>query len=579
MRDRLRESSTSVGKHIHVVVNPYSTYAKFFNSLMLQHQQTQEKEAQSIAIVKASIVVAAFKFYLSQEDSISEEEQSAIGKLPVELLVSHYESVDNFLVSVEEENNSPDDSTPFFMTLYQKLMLEAKVFQSSDDSTFCVDNNLCGFSNNMVTPVHYHVHELSLESKLSLEKSNLVNKIFPRSVCMETLSNIIGIEQDRVDDQDQKDGKSGGNSQAIINLMIAGGTGTIHRIVHSLHTIRAQRRVMRVKWNLYHLPLGANNDCVTSIATGDPLFSSLYFKPLTSLANLPIMFEAPLSKADHYDYTAVANMDALRTPELTRQASRSSIILPQNRFMFTDRRLYDAPLDKAVLLDDKVIEYLTPHRYLRSIIDFYINNALTPVNQHVYNIQCLIYGVNKRETSSSTNTPATPSETRGTSVQDMVSLVFASRVDIGVVPEAVVLKQKYEEDTVGARLSEIITHPGFPFSNKPFEVSYVPMAPSATTVLSSLVRQPIRAYQSLTIKSCSLPGDHGNNVKASDRWLEVTSEDSESIDRSRRFGDEYINSNHIGSITVDSIADRFHITVDGELYGPFHRTIAMQASG
>lgn len=569
IRERLRNRKLQDQTHVHIAFNPYSTYAKFFNSFVLDNQQEEANQDH----IKASLVMSLLIFYLSQDESIGADELAAIRGYPVELLQQYYQPIDEFLVSIDEGENSVDQMQQFFQTLAQKIKMESEVYKSSPGE-YDLSNNFCGFLNTTHKPVQYHVHELKYEQRISLQKTNLYKKTYPRCLCMETLTNIIGIEQDRFDELSEEEKAARGDNVVQINLMIAGGSGTIHRIVHALHIIRQQHKTAKLKWNLYHLPLGANNECLKSIASGDQLFSGLIFNPLTSLSNLPMLFESSLSKCDYYNLT--------KLPEQFEQAeqrqSRASVVVAKRKFMFTPRRLYDPPSEKAVIVTKSPTPVLTPHRYMRAIIDFYIMNATTPITQHIYTVQCLIYGQNKRDTPNA-NTPSTPvatTEVRGTSVLDLVSLIFASRIDLGVIPEAVVMKHEYEEQCHEASLSDIIRHPQFSFATKDFEVSYVPMAPSATTVLSSLVRQPVRSYQSLTIKSCSVPGDHGSVVRCSDRWLEVTSEDQESIARSQRFGSEYINSYHIGSITIDSPSiEKFHIVVDGELYGPFHRTIVM----
>jgi hypothetical protein len=89
------------------------------------------------------------------------------------------------------------------------------------------------------------------------------------------------------------------------------------------------------------------------------------------------------------------------------------------------------------------------------------------------------------------------------------------------------------------------------------------------------VHEPPRTYNHIVIKSCSKYGDRGALVAPAQKWLEVNFEDAAQRKKKPKARDHELGVNcHVASITIESTSsDMFHVILDGELYGPFHKLI------
>jgi hypothetical protein len=422
--------------------------------------------------------------------------------------------------------------------------------------------------------VEFNLIELPEEEDLA--KREFEKKVFPRSVIYDQLKELI--EAARTEEVPDS------NNVILLDVAVAGGSGTLQHFVHSVYVAHKNNLFTptdapRVELQVYLIPLGENNYLSSWLEKYDGWYSRHLHYPMLARINMIPQLKPTRRYLPHNSGSSDSSGDnsqdgiddsknrqkrntIVNQPNLNRR----SVLIASPVKTYNKRRTVQVSNYKAPT------KFLTPHRFMRTLLSDYVIDANETLPVHIYNVQCLCHEVMIAQQGTQST------RTRGRRVQSFLSLSFCQRLDIGVYAEALQFQRDNKLD--GMSLEELVQHRQFKYQGVQLNVSYVPMDPTGELNRSSEINEQTKTYQSISVKSTSRFGDKGSLVGPNQPWLEVFADENLSTQKQRDkrkvklrdcdMGTQY----HVGSISIESpSASMFSILMDGELYGPFHKVI------
>ncbi|KAF0981491.1 hypothetical protein FDP41_012148 [Naegleria fowleri] len=378
-------------------------------------------------------------------------------------------------------------------------------------------------------------------TKLKMEK-----KIFPRSCYYDKLEMLI--------ENARKEAPQDAESVQI-DVAVAGGSGTLHRFVHSLflaHKNNIFKTKPTVDLRVFLLPLGINNYLSSWLEKYDGWYSRHVFYPL--LCKIPV-----LPHLFSFNRTTADDFFDKRSGRSYASTRKSTLFVPHMKL--SKRELVKATEYKP----NKKVK--TPHKFTRSLLNDYFIDGTVSYPVHIYNTQCLT-----NEVIIIPSGTQDAQKSKSTKTKEFISLSFCQRLDIGILAEAHLFQR--ENKIEASSIEEILDNKQFKFTGTPLTVSYVPMDPTGEENRAAEIQEPAKTYNSISIQSCSLFGDRGSLVAPSQPWLEVFIEETGSKKKKKMRDCDVGTNYHVGSVTIESSTfQQFSVLMDGELHGPFHKII------
>jgi len=565
---------------VYVLYNRYSQNASHLDERL----GLEELESSSPSVEDDSDIVhsmANLLLNIFEEAGLLDE---YLERIPQRLLSKYFYSTYIFLKEIENGERPESKRDLFLDNLKETLVTEGGELYNNPSDTPVRRQRCPPLPKPHLTLVH-------LPKEVELETCKKERRIFPRSCVVDALQKIIT-------ESEENNALTDDDSKLVINVAVAGGSGSLQRLAHSLvvanrlHLDKPIGKKHQVDLQVYMIPLGVNNHLSTWLEKHDPFYSRYWHMPMVSPISAgrctmgaclagrdspPKPFQSQVferkertRKSFLYNPVHTYRADAGNEDEDVNTANGSTAnTAKQNGSSSTNRSLTNSPLS-------------IPHAINNRLLNHYLNEARTKLPVHVYTAQCLCYDVSKRDLrnrdSTTPNalggTSTTATMQRGNSVVEYISLSFCQRLDIGIVAEAAQMIQKNDEFK-NMRMEDVIAHKDFKFQGHQLSVSYVPMDPSGLTPSSQIIEKP-SLFHSICVKSTSIPGDQGAMASPVQPWLEVFSEDTLSQKRKAKLReeDQSANSHHVAQLIVDSAtAGKFNILMDGEVYGPYHKII------
>lgn len=371
------------------------------------------------------------------------------------------------------------------------------------------------------------------ESEEQLTNSETkIAKIFPVGVWYKVIEGIVNKEKTKRPDE----------PFLRLDIGIAGGSGTLQHFVTGLTVLATKQKILKdVDLRFYLLPTGEENVLAGFLEKFDGWYSRNVYTPV--LGRVPIL---PFIKASN---------------------------------------------KAGPILDD----YFTPSRYLRDIITNYFAEATNNYKVHIFRCECLQFEFQTAQDKPPENEKVSqkekdpPKQQRSTKVRHYVMLPFIQQVDVGVRPAFLAAKKKNPDLFSHQTLTEMIRAKTINFRGTHLQISHLPCDTTGKPTTKE-VTEETQLYASISIKSVS---GFGSNPRVSDgnkktltslapiaaphdNWLEVSISKFDTEKRRRRLFREQDLPEclHVGSIKIENNdPDGFHIVLDGELYGPFHKVI------
>lgn len=461
-----------------------------------------------------------------------------------------------------------------------------------------------------------------LPKEIELEKCKMERRVFPRSCMVDIIQDIVSEYENSI----------AFNNELNIPIAIAGGSGALQRFAHSLVVISRMQdkpKEYTIDFQVYLIPLGVNNHLSTWIEKHDPFYSRFWHNPITTPLTLGFGKEVKLKTQSFqtkersrksFFYNPVhayrANKGTLQkiiknttssdetSSEFNGFSDTTSETKSANNENESNDNINDNDYENQIEnLDENLNENINQNEnnneiqneteeinlspkslsnsnalitcnYFKNIFYSYVNEARSKLPVHIYTAQCLCYDVSKRDLRNQNASGVGQAVQRGNSVAEYVSLSFCQRLDIGIVAEAA-LQLLTNPDFSNLTMEEVISHKDFKFQGLNLSISYLPMDPSGLAP-SSQISDRSSIYHSICVKSTSIPGDTGVLASPDQPWLEVLCEDVSTQKRRQKLREEDQSgySYHVAQLIVDSAtAAKFHILMDGELYGPYHKII------
>ncbi|KAL0481004.1 hypothetical protein AKO1_013663 [Acrasis kona] len=442
---------------------------------------------------------------------------------------------------------------------------------------------------------------IELPDEPDLSQARITRKVFPLSVIYDQLK--ILIEQARAD-------YVPGPSDTIkLDVAIAGGSGTLQHFVHSVYVAHRENLLVpsqpdrpTVELQVYLIPLGQQNHLSNWLEKYDGWYSRHIHYPALSKINLvpqlkPTKRFIPIDPSmlqEEEEEEVTKGGRTKRNNTMTSQAGGSNSVnsgsgsREGSSGQGANNAEKSASHRKSVLIASPVksvqkrrpvtgsqykapTKFLTPHRFMRTLLSDYAIDAQETLPVHIYNVQLLC-----NEVTSTPQGNNQASKIKGRRVVSFLSLCFCQRLDIGIYAEA--LQYQKDNKMEGLHLEDILQHKQFKYSGVQLNVSYVPMDPTGELNRSSEINEPTKTFQSISIRSTSRFGDKGSLVGPNQPWLEVFADENVAKQSNKKrvklrecdMGTQY----HVGSLTIESPSvAQFSVLMDGELYGPFHKVI------
>jgi hypothetical protein len=511
-----------------------------------------ELSPDEVANIKANLALNVFE--QNVEKDIQGFAVELEQKVPVNILCQNYRGI------VEAVNDRQA-----LTNLHDKMLKEAQ----SVKGTMVVRKQ-----SPAMPEVEFNLIELPEEEDLA-KTERKEKKVYPRSVVYDQLEELVK--------NALKEGVPDSNNTIYLDVAVAGGSGTVQHFVHAVYT--AQKMLLftpkespKVELQVYLIPLGENNYLSSWLEKYDGWYSRHLHHPMLARINMvpqlkPTRRYLPPSSSGGSQEANSPETDS--GGDTSARTKRNTIVVNNNTVGSRKSTLISSPVKTYIKRKTVTAgpykaptKYLTPHRFMRTLLSDYVVDANETVPIHVYSVQCLCNEVIMNQ--------QTKSMVKGSKVKSFISLSFCQRLDIGVYAEALQFQRENRMD--GMPLEELVQHRQFRYQGVQLNVSYVPMDPTGELNRSSEINEQTKMFQSISIKSTSRFGDRGALVGPNQPWLEVFADENVAKTGNKKriklrdcdMGTNY----HVGSISIESpTAAHFSVLMDGELYGPFHKVI------
>lgn len=335
-------------------------------------------------------------------------------------------------------------------------------------------------------------------------------KIFPKNIAQTLIQDLVNKLKDETPQ----------GIELTLEIMIAGGSGTVTRVFHAIYVADKSQLFKGIKFKFYILPLGATNYLASYLEKYDGWYSRHLYYPTLSL--LPIY---PIVKTE----SDVFLSNTMSSSNYNKKGQRINI------GNSTSPKIdYKCPKG-----------FLTPPRHMRTLLSDYCLDATNSLPVHVYGAHLLTNEIQQ----------TTPGAKSGKG-KDYIVASFCQRIEVGV----------HIEDKAKRQIE--------PNSQK-IILSYV-SSDFLNTTSSSVNSNEPKLFNSIIIKAVSKYGEKGTLANPSQPFLEVNIQEDNK--KKKKFKELDVGTNlHVHSITLESAvstqASKFHVMIDGEIYGPVHKLI------
>lgn len=524
---------------VYILLNGYAQNANTFTDRVTLENGFDETE---IDVIKANLVLNIF-------DHLGDEPVSQLMTVPHDTLSRYYHDAATIMNDAEsqyEGHMGADEVEAMVLTRLNALHRQIMADQESRREPLSVRRK-----SPQLPDVEIKLVELEKEKDISECPREF--KIFPRSHIVDVLDNIV---------KEQRSEQPTG--ELVIDVAVAGGSGTLQHFVHSIIVAQRLKMMKEVDLRLYVIPLGENNFLSNWLEKYDGWYSRHVYYPF--LSPLPIV---PCLKTDNDPSQNPTDLTNLR-----RGSAQRSVVSIRTSMKPSSFKLH-AKRRKAVMPGyEAPVSYLTPHRFMRSLLNNYFIDAHRPLPVHFYNVQCLSNEVVSIASPGTEGRQQQQILQTRSKVKEYVSICFCQRLDVGIIAES--LQTQKTERLDNTTLEDIRNHRQFKYSGINLSISYVPMDSTGELSRTTEIQEPAKTYYSITVKSVSGSGDERSALVGPNQpWLEVTAEEfGIKRRRTRAKENDLVTNYHVGSISIESSGvHQFSVALDGEVYGPFHKIL------
>lgn len=290
-----------------------------------------------------------------------------IGKaIPMEVLAKFYRDGVNLFKKAEQEENRSNLAAGF-AKIRQDMVKAANL---SVSQRFVTQRT----KSPKIPEIGFKFITLPNEEDLLLGER--VKRVYPCSASYGIIKELI---------EKAKEEKPDDEKTTTVDIAIAGGSGTVQHVAHSIYMIqKLDGKILEgVNMRVYLIPLGENNYLSNWLEKYDGWYSRHLHYPC--LSPIPIV---PFLKSDNTKSMALTTTGSRRSTMIT--GKRATTVIQRSKSVFGSPIKSYSKKDPVKVGQYKAPKkFLTPHKVLRTLLSDYFVDATNAMPVHIYSLQCL----------------------------------------------------------------------------------------------------------------------------------------------------------------------------------------------